>query len=205
MSDFARPWLVVLALGTPLLLGWLTAVRRRHQRVPALAVRRRPLLGGLAVASPILALCGLAAAWLAAAGPRRASFRSEPSAGRNFVVLLDASASMAEPRGGFEAARTAVERFIALRRADRVALVLFGRRAAVLAPLTHDHATLLALVHKLSPTALGNETAIGDGLAVALGLLDGTPRGSGAIVLVSDGRNNASIPAPQRRRPPTTA
>ena len=197
MSDFAHPWLLALAGAAPLLLGWLTATRWRHQRVPALAVRRAALLRALSALPPALALAGVGTIWAASAGPRSATFRTRPASGRNLVVLLDASASMADVSGGFATAQRAVERFVELRRYDRVALVMFGSRAAVVVPLTRDRITLLAMAKRISPAVLGTETAIGDGLAVALDLLDGTPRGSGGIVLVSDGRNNAGVLDPR--------
>ena len=197
MSDFAHPWLVTLALATPLLLGWLTATRWRHQRVPAMAVRRAVQMRLLSALPSALALAGVGTMWVASAGPREAAFHTSPTSGRNLVVLLDASASMASASGGFATAQRAVERFVELRRYDRVALVLFATRAAVIVPLTHDRATLLAMTRRISPATLGKETAIGDGLAVALRLLDGVPRGSAGIVLVSDGRNNAGVLDPR--------
>ena len=197
MSEFARPFLLPLAVLVPVALAWLTFVRRRHLRVPSLARVRRPWLAvDLATA---LALTALTFAWLGAAGPRRASQRDVPSVGRDLVVLLDLSASMAAPGqqgSGFVAAQHAVERLADLRRDDRLGLVAFGRKAAVLSPLTRDHTTFLALASSLAPATLGTETAIGDALAVALEQLRDTRRGSGGIVLVSDGANNAGAVDP---------
>lgn len=192
MSEFAHPMLLPLAMLAPAALAWLTLIRRRHLRVPSLARVRRPRLAvDLATA---LALAAVAVAWLGAAGPRRASHRDVPSVGRDLVVLLDLSASMAGPgRQGnsFAAAQHAVRRLADLRRNDRLGLVAFGGRATVFSPLTRDHTTLLALASSLAPATLGRETAIGDALAVALEQLRDTRRGSGGIVLVSDGANNA--------------
>jgi Ca-activated chloride channel family protein len=192
VSDFARPFLLPVAVLAPLALAWLVVVRRRHLRIPSLVqVRRSQLAVDVAT---VLALIGLVCAWVGAAGPRQASLQATPSLGRNLVVLLDLSASMARPHdsnSGFAAAQRAVQRLADLRRDDRLALVAFGRKAAVLSPLTQDHAALLALASSVSPATFGSETAIGDALAVALQQLHGTTRGSGAIVLVSDGENNA--------------
>jgi len=192
VSEFARPFLLPLAMLAPVALAWLTLVRRRHLRVPSLARVHRPRLAvDLATA---LALTAVAFAWLGAAGPRWASKRDVPSVGRDLVVLLDLSASMAAPGrqgNGFVAAQHAVERLADLRREDRLGLVAFGGKAAVLSPLTRDHTTFLALASSLAPGTLGKETAIGDALAVALEQLRDTRRGSGGVVLVSDGANNA--------------
>lgn len=192
MSGFARPLLLPLALLAPVALTWLTLVRRRHLRAPSLAPVRRPRV--VADLATVLALAALAVAWLAAAGPRDASLRDAPSVGRDLVVLLDLSASMGarDHQGdGFAAARRVVERLAELRKHDRLALVAFGGKAAVLSPLTGDHATLLTLASSLAPATFGRETAIGDALAVAVEQLRNTRRGSGGIVLVSDGESNA--------------
>src|SRR5664279_1740802 len=196
MNGFAHPWLLPLAAAAPL-LAWLTARRNRHQRVPALATARRRIR--LAQAAPAIALLGVAAAWAAAAGPARLFMSRSPSSGRDVVVLLDVSASMgARGEGGdaLAAARRAVQTLAAARHDDRLALVAFGARAAVVSPLTHDHATLIALMSNLAPAALGPRTALGDGLAVALELLRGSARGSAGIVLVTDGESNAGADEP---------
>jgi Ca-activated chloride channel family protein len=192
VSGFARPFLLPVAVVAPVALAWLTLVRRRHLRVPSLAAVRRPRIA--ADLATVLALAALAVAWLAAAGPRDASLRDVQSVGRDLVVLLDLSASMgARVQGGdgFASARRVVERLAELRTDDRLALVAFGEKAAVLSPLTGDHATLLTLASTLAPATFGSETAIGDALAVAVEQLRNTRRGSGGIVLVSDGESNA--------------
>ena len=206
MSAFAHPLLLPLALLAPAALAWLTLIRRRHLRVPSLTRVRQPRLA-VDVAT-VLALTAVGVAWLGAAGPRRASQRDVPSVGRDLVVLLDLSASMAGSPGqgdGFAAARHAVQRLAELRRDDRLGLVVFGGRAAVLSPLTRDHTTFLALASSLAPATLGKETAIGDALAVALEQLRDTKRGSGGIVLVSDGANNAGARLTSTSSPSSTS
>ncbi|HVN75859.1 MAG TPA: VWA domain-containing protein [Thermoanaerobaculaceae bacterium] len=196
MTSFARPWLLVFAVAVPLVLAWLTARRLRSQRVPALVIAGRR--AGAAVA-PWVALVGVAAAWLVAAGPQRAAVRNLPSTGRDIVVLLDLSSSMAVGGPGRDAlsdARRAVERLAEARRGDRIGLVGFGTRAAVVSPLTRDHATMVALASRLEPSVLGPRTAIGDGLAVALDLLRSSAPGSAGVVLVSDGESNAGAVEP---------
>ncbi len=197
MNGFAHPWLLPLAAAAPLLLAWLTVRRRRHQRVPALATAGRRVRVGQA-ALP-LALLGLAAAWVAAAGPVHLFMSQSPSTGRDVVVLLDVSASMGAGGPGGDAlaaARRAVQTLAAARRDDRLALVAFGAQAAVVSPLTRDHATLVALMSSLAPAALGSRTALGDGLAVALELLHESARGSAGVVLVTDGESNAGAVDP---------
>ncbi len=197
MTSFARPWLLALALAAPAALAWLTAHRRRRQRVPSLALA--PGGARLAALAPAAALLGVAAAWLAAAGPQRVFPRDVSSSARDVVVVLDVSSSMGAGEPGRDAlsdARGAVARLAAARTGDRLALVAFGTRAAVVSPLTRDHAALLALASRLEPAALGGRTAIGDALAVALGLVRSSAPGRAGIVLVTDGESNAGALEP---------
>ncbi len=201
MSDFAHPALLVVAVLAPLAALALLLVRRRRQRVPALAVSR-PVVGRVLDATAMtLALAGLAAAWVAAAGPRRPASAAPATAGLDLVLLLDVSKSMGGPAGSgesrFAEALRVTDRFLDSRPADRVALVVFAYRSAVVAPLTRDHATVRRLTRALSAGALGRGTALGDALAVAKGRLDDSPPGAGAIVVVSDGLSNGGALDPR--------
>jgi len=200
MTDFARPALLVVAALAPLAALALLLVRRR-QRVPALAVSRPRFGRILDGAAVTLALAGLTAAWVAAAGPRRPAPAAPAPAGLDLVLLLDVSGSMGRPTGGGESrlaeAMKVADRFLDSRPVDRVALVAFANRSAVVAPLTRDHATIRRLARAVTAGALGRGTALGDALAVAKGRLDGSPRGSGAIVVVTDGLSNAGALDPR--------
>ena len=201
MTDFARPALLVVAALAPLAALALLLVRRRRQRVPALAVSRPRVGRILDGAAVTLALAGLTAVWVAAAGPRRPAPAAPAPAGLDLVLLLDVSGSMGRPTGGGESrlaeALKVADRFLDSRPVDRVALVAFANRSAVVAPLTRDHATIRRLARAVTAGALGRGTALGDALAVAKGRLDGSPRGSGAIVVVTDGLSNAGALDPR--------
>jgi Ca-activated chloride channel family protein len=195
MSPFAHPSLIALAIIAPLVAGSLALARRRRQRIPALATRAegfRAIAPALALA---LALAGVASAWLAAAGPRRSAPTPPGLAGLDLVLLIDASGSMASHDEGtpsrLDLAAQVAKKFLAARPHDRVALVAFAGKAAVLSPLTTDHDTLLDLARRLTAGSLGRGTAIGDALAVALERLRPARAGARAIVLVTDGLSNA--------------
>lgn len=201
MSEFAHPLVLAIAVLAPLAAGALLLARRRRQRVPALAVSRSVsgrLAGAVAVA---LALAGLAAAWVAVAGPRRPAPAAPATAGLDLVLLLDVSGSMGQASGRdrtrTDEAQAVTGRFLASRRSDRVALVAFAHKAAVVAPLTGDHAAVRRLAGVLTAGSLGRGTALGDALAVAAGRLDATPAGSRAIVVVTDGLSNAGVIDPR--------
>ncbi len=192
MISFGSPWALALGASAVALAAWVTAERRRRQRIPALAVagHRDVFWPGVA-----LSLLGLAAAWVGVAAPRKVVPASTGSAGLDVLLLLDASGSMGEREGDgstrMQTAARVAARFAASRPTDRIGLVGFAGRATVLAPLTSDHAAVVRLADSIQPNALGRGTAIGDGLAVAVERLRHVPRGSAAVVLVSDGQSNA--------------
>ena len=190
---FAAPWALVCAVVIPILAGWLLVQRRRRQRVPAMRVTGNPAASLADLATAGMALAGVAALWVAVAQPQYPELATDEGVARTVMLVLDVSASMAESAGQEtrgEAARGVVERFLRLRSRDRVGLVVFARRAMVVAPLTRDHRTLLELVRGVHSGELGAGTAIGDALAVALERIDAVP-GDGGVVVVSDGVHNA--------------
>jgi Ca-activated chloride channel family protein len=190
--SFASAWVLAIGAAVIALATWVTAERMRRQRVPALAVAPGKDFFWAAVT---LSMLGLAAAWVGAAAPRKAVPAPSGGAGLDLILLLDASGSMGEREGdGPTRMRTAARvaaRFAASRPTDRIGLVGFAGRAVLLAPLTSDHAAVVRLADSIQPAALGRGTAIGDGLAVAVERLRAVPRGSAAVVLVSDGQSNA--------------
>jgi Ca-activated chloride channel family protein len=108
-----------------------------------------------------------------------------------FVLCIDTSGSMAstdvEPTRS-DASRAAAQTFIAgVPDGTRIGIVSFSTTAIPLGPLTADRDTALDALSRL-PAPNGG-TAIGDALAAAAQLLP--PGGRRAIVLVTDGVNNA--------------
>lgn len=102
--------------------------------------------------------------------------------GRDLMLVLDVSISMAAPdipvagappSERLRAAKLALDAFIAERPGDRIGLVLYGTRAVLQAPLTLDHRTLRALLSEATPgmandPRMGGDSALGDGIGLAL-------------------------------------
>jgi Ca-activated chloride channel homolog len=145
------------------------------------------------------------------------------SRGLDIVIALDLSSSMLEEMGRIRPPRTlqnltfttsdsaaarksvktrlaatkeAIRSLVASRRDDRVALVVFSDNAYVISPLTFDHEYVIRYVDLIDDQLLRGEgmTAIGDGLALANGLLarqsTGRDRRNQVVVLFTDGENN---------------
>ncbi len=136
----------------------------------------------------------LAVLVVAAAGPewRLAVRGAAPVV--DFAVVLDGSSSMKALDDGkesrWDAARRLLESFIARRRDDRFALVLFSAHPVTLSPLTADHGRLLRVLDQLNIEARDDGTAIGSGLMTGVRRLADSPARSRVILLLTDGAQN---------------
>lgn len=124
--------------------------------------------------------------------------------GRELMIALDVSRSMStrdlqmDGRAvtRLHAARGLAREFVARRDGDRVGLIVFGSRAYLHTPLTFD---LAAIDQALADTDIGlagDDTALGDAIALAtarVGEFAGTSR---ALVLLTDGANTAGELSP---------
>lgn len=118
-----------------------------------------------------------------------------PAEGREIVLLVDVSPSMdlrdfsrqGEAVARMSVLKGAVRRFVQQRQADRFSLVTFAEHTATLVPMTDDRTVVDAMVQRLQPGLLGDGTAIGDGLALALQQLQSGSGKRRLIILFSDG------------------
>jgi hypothetical protein len=105
------------------------------------------------------------------------------------VLAIDTSGSMTQA-GKMAAARAgALELIDRKQPGDEVAVVGFGQVATVVQPFTTDVAKLHAAVAGLAPSG---ETALWDGLALAVGQFAGRPDIGADIVLLTDGKDTVS-------------
>ncbi|MFW5689622.1 MAG: VWA domain-containing protein [Spirochaetota bacterium] len=127
--------------------------------------------------------------------------RSYLTRGVDIVVVLDQSPTMAardfQPENRFEAARSVVRRFVELRENDPIGLVGFGAEASLRVPPTIDYEHLLSVLDEMRILEMGDGTAIGMGLAVAALHLERSDAPRKAIVLLTDGINNAGEIQPE--------
>ncbi|GAB2613777.1 vWA domain-containing protein [Novilysobacter erysipheiresistens] len=211
-EGFAWPWLL-LALPLPLLARrWLPA---RRNAAAALKVpfghRLEPLARG---AGGIRGSGGQWLHWLAwtllclaAARPQTLGEAVQPpQAGRELMLVLDLSGSMSEPDmqlGGrpvdrLTAAKAVLTDFLDRRDGDRVGLLVFGRRAYALTPLTADRESVRQQLADSVVGLAGQETAIGDALGLAVKRLrdpgsDPEASQERVVILLTDGVNTAGL------------
>ncbi|WP_313056659.1 vWA domain-containing protein [Agrobacterium cavarae] len=121
-----------------------------------------------------------------------------PAEGRDIMMAIDLSGSMAEqdfavggrPTTRLNVVKDAADAFIKSRKGDRVGLVLFSDRAYLQAPLTFDREAVRKLLDEAQVGLTGQQTAIGDAIAVSLNRLKDRPAEGRVLVLLTDGANN---------------
>ncbi|MGN6654621.1 MAG: VWA domain-containing protein [Rhodanobacter sp.] len=208
MPEFAWPWIVLL-LPLPWLLRrwWRVAAPGMALHLPqpgvdlgTVADRRGH--GAVPWLLALAWLCLLAAAarpqWL---GPPQAQQRS----GRAMMMAVDLSGSMrtpdmqlaGQPVSRFGAVEAIASDFIGRRRGDEMGLILFGSQAYLVTPLTYDLSAVRAQLQTSAVGLAGDQTAIGDAIAVAVKRLAGLPEAARVLVLLTDGVNNAGSIAPR--------
>ncbi|KAB8163059.1 VWA domain-containing protein [Lysobacter maris] len=212
------PWWL-LALPLPLLALWLLPAVRSHaaalrfphaarlSEVAKLGGRGRPGRGpGLLLWLAWALLC------VAAARPQQLGEPVQPpQAGRDLMLALDLSGSMQEPDmslGGrpvdrLTAAKAVLADFLDRRAGDRVGLLVFGRRAYALAPLTLDRESVRQQLQDSVVGLAGQETAIGDAIGLAVKRLRERSDGAGepqdrVLILLTDGVNTAGLLDPRK-------
>lgn len=210
MNDLERPYLLVLLLAIPLAWWLRRRLRGRGARVPfAFSLwggkgfsYSSPLSAALLAASNLALALAFAALAIALAGPvltRRQVLLD--STGGQLLFVLDESPSMAAADSGgttrFEAARGVIAGFAEERGGDSLALVGYGTEAALLVPPTPRRDRFLERLGSLKPGGLGEGTAIGMGLLVAANHLSRPGSGARAVILLTDGENNAGSVAPE--------
>ncbi|MEO8743341.1 MAG: VWA domain-containing protein [Lysobacteraceae bacterium] len=217
MPEFAWPW-ALLALPLPLLaMLLLPAASQRLQ-----AALRVPYARAFAMmqtsAEPSrrihlkrwLALLGWLLLCIAAARPQHlGAVVQPPHSGRDLMLAVDLSGSMRQQ--DMELGGDAVDRltaikavlgdFLTRRIGDRVGLIEFGTRAYVVTPLTYDRETVRQQLLSSEVGLPGEETAIGDAIALAVKRLRSQPRNGGTasthvLILLTDGVNDAGVIAP---------
>ena len=146
--------------------------------------------------------------YLALARPQLGKSLTEVEAsGIDIMVVLDVSGSMLTKDftvGGdsatrIDAIREVTRKFIESRPNDRIGIIAFAGRPYVVSPLTLDHDWLLQNLERVRIGLVEDGTAIGSAMASAASRLTDKKSKSRAIVLLTDGENNAG------KIPPNTA
>jgi len=202
MILFSHPALFLL-LPLPLLFGLIGAKARSGIPLP-LDIWKGALFSGHGgflrlIGGASVVLYGLS--WILIVTALSGPYLDEPvslAPGRDVDVIfaIDVSPSMAvldmEPNR-LGAAAAFVRNFLLQKNGTSVGIVAFGGEAALACPPTGDYAAVMDRLDMLKPGMLGEGTAVGLGLASALGHIQHSDGRRKAVVLISDGEDNVGM------------
>jgi Ca-activated chloride channel family protein len=207
---FQNRWAFLLLLGMPLVMVYEIYLRTRlSARMVFTRTDVLKKLPGRVKAKVLVYLPGILRAAavglvvLAAARPQATAIREESEVeGIDIVMSLDMSNSMEaadiKPTR-LAAAKAVIDDFVKRRVNDRIGLVVFGREAMTLCPLTLDYNVVRNLVRSLELGNIdGRGTAIGNALGTAINRLRKSTAETRVIVLLTDGANNQGNVSPQQ-------
>ncbi|MGC9086031.1 MAG: VWA domain-containing protein [Thermoproteota archaeon] len=130
---------------------------------------------------------------------RRRSIPS-PITGTNLFIVMDVSGSMGNVFGGakkIDAAKKAAVDLVSLTsEQDSIGLVKFSDAAELVSDLTTNKKLLVDEINKMQPEST---TALGDGIWLAIERLEASlsSKKPCAVIVLTDGRNNAGIHSPR--------
>ncbi|MEA3373589.1 MAG: VWA domain-containing protein [Campylobacterota bacterium] len=132
--------------------------------------------------------------------------RSDPlnRQGIDIVLCLDGSGSMnasgfeaGTRRSRFEVVQEIASTFVMKRLEDNVGVVLYGDFAFIASPVTYEKEIVAEMIGYLSHGMAGQNTAIGDGVAMSLRALERSKAASKVIILLTDGEHNSGRISPK--------
>lgn len=124
--------------------------------------------------------------------------------GRDLLMAIDLSGSMQTPdmringtnKSRIDLVKQVAKRFISQRNGDRIGLVLFGSKPYLQTPLTFDRQSVREMLDDATIGIAGSQTAIGDAIGLSVKQLLNYPAKSKALILLTDGGNNAGVLKP---------
>ncbi len=210
MLSFESPGFLPLLLLLPVAIHFRHFRRGRGGRIPfSFSVWQgasfSPASGPLRLLLAVSSFCfwiGVALLVVALAGPVNTTReRIYLSRGVDIMFVLDESPSMFardfDQTTRYAAAKSVIEDFVKRRENDPVGLVSFAKDALLRVPPTLDYGAFYRALASLVPGTLGNGTAIGVGIAVAVYQLRSSSAKEKVIVLLTDGENNAGEIQPE--------
>ena len=125
--------------------------------------------------------------------------------GIDIVLSIDGSGSMNasgfssdEPRASrFEIVQKIASDFVMKRIEDNVGVVLFGDFAFIATPVTYEKEIISEMIGYLNHGMAGQNTAIGEGIAMSVRALRDSKAKSKVIILLTDGENNSGSISPK--------
>jgi len=208
---WASPWAFSLFIPLVILLVW--NLFRRRKKVASLQYSEVSVFKSVAPSlrmrlmflPQLLKILGITFAILALARPQTTNNEVRKDVeGIDIMVCLDISDSMMiedmQPENRLEAAKDTMIKFINGRTSDRIGMVIFAGESFTLVPLTLDYNLLkdrISQVTTAQAAHIKDGTAIGVGLANAVGRLRESTAKSRVVIFLTDGGNNSGTIDPE--------
>ena len=210
MINFDWPWLLLL-LPLPLIIYFLPA--KAKSQTSALRV---PIIFGhynqqnVQTTNSKIPAIGLAIVWLlVVVAASRPQWLGEavniPTQGREMMIAVDLSGSMQiedmvinnRAVNRLDMVKLVLGDFIERRVGDRLGLILFGDDAYMQTPMTFDRKTVQQMLDESVLGLVGEKTAIGDAIGLAVKRFDDKEESNRILVLLTDGQNTAGKLTPE--------
>ena len=212
MIHFEWPWLFA-ALPLPLIVYWLPAKQKQTS-----AALHMPHLISAGTSNQQagknnakLSLVLLSLIWLllvtAASRPQWLGEAIDiPTQGREMMVAVDLSGSMqvedmqlnGDAVNRLDMLKVLLGDFIVRRVGDKLGLILFGDDAYMQTPMTFDRKTVQQMLDETVLGLVGQKTAIGDAIALAVKRFDEKKESNRILILLTDGQNTAGKITPEQ-------
>lgn len=210
MIEFAWPWLGLIWFFAPL-LWWLRRPRQQHFSTLRVAQLLPLEQGAGQQKTSLLRSLLLLLLWsLLIVALCRPQWLGEPvqirSEAREMVLAVDLSGSMeiadmkiaGEEVNRLDMVKHVVSDFVERRKGDKMGLILFADTAYVQAPITYDLASVKQLLEEAQLRLIGERTAIGDAVALAVKRFRDNEESNKILILLTDGQNTAGYVSPEQ-------
>lgn len=128
--------------------------------------------------------------------------------GKDIVLAIDASGSMnssgfaedeeeLKGKSRFEITKHIAKSFINTRQSDNIGVVLFGDFAFIASPITYEKNIIVDMLDLLTQGMAGQNTAIGEAIAIGVRAFKHSRAKSKIIILLSDGEHNSGTISPK--------
>lgn len=207
--SFANPWVLVLLILIPIIIIISFFRAKRNDLGISIATQHESfasITDKLGFHLPfILRLLCLSVLIVALARPQLGqTFTTSKNLGVDIMVAVDTSQSMLAVDLDWEGQQVdrltvvkhIVKDFIQRRASDRLGLIVFGDNAYTQCPLTTDHGAIIDLLKYVQIGMVGNTTAIGSAIAVAVKRLKDLEAKSKILILMTDGQNTSGSITP---------
>jgi Ca-activated chloride channel family protein len=211
MLEFEWTW-ILWCLPLPLFSLLLPSKKQGQEaalRVPSLTkgIESQSQRKGMNKTRLLLATLAWVALVLAASRPQWLGEPvSIPAQGRDLMIAVDLSGSMkiddmqvnGRQVDRLKMIKYVLSDFIKRRVGDRLGLILFADTAYLQAPLTYDRETVEQLLNESLIGLVGEQTAIGDAIGLAIKRFEAREESNKVLILLTDGQNTAGNITPEQ-------